>query len=91
MKGQEKFKTEYGRKLDAIVKESKVDDYYDDMMGVLRIPESDMVGVMKALEFIKVCARNVMNFAIEYSSYVDIEGGSDGERFYCVREVESYC
>lgn len=91
MKGQNNFKTEYGCKLDAIVKESKVDDYYDDMMGVLRIPESDMVGVMKALEFIKVCARNDMNFAIEYSPYVDIEGGSDGEKFYCVREVESYC
>lgn len=91
MKGQEKFKTEYGRKLDAIVKEAKVTDYYDDMMGVLRIPESDMVGVMKALEFIKVCARNDMNFAIEYSPYIGIEGDDESEHFYCVREVESYC
>lgn len=91
MKGQNKFKTEYGRKLDSIVKEAEVNEYYDDMMGVLRIPESDMVGVMKALSFIKVCARNEMNFAIEYEPNVGIDGEEDGERFYCVREVERFC
>lgn len=91
MKGQNNYKTEYGRKLDSIVKETDMSEYYDDMMGVLRIPESDNVGVMKALEFIKVCARNDMDFAIEYNPYIGIDGEEDGERFYCVREVEPYC